>query len=135
MPFRWVPDPDAESEGIVLAVDVSRRARSAGFASTILLSRGVWASFIGEGPAQERQLLETLSAARLQMARPTSASDDGTVLRFALEGEKGSAAVVAVVDPGRGSVTFMLWREFTRRAAGGSLRVRIVAEEEPRPGV
>ncbi len=135
MPFRWVPDPGAESEGIVLAVDVSRHARSAGFASTILLSRGVWASFIGEGPAQERHLLDTLSAARVQMGRPTSASEDGTVLRFPLEVEKGSAPVVAVVDPGRESVTFMLWREFTRRPGDGSLRVRIVAEEEPRPGV
>lgn len=135
MPFSWAADPGAEAGGVVLAVDVTRHARVVGFQTATVLSRGVWGRFIGRGPGQEQRLLDTLVSARTQMANPSRASDDGTVLTFALRTDHGVARVVTLVDPERESVTLMLWREFTHRPQDGSLRVRIVAEEEPRPAV
>lgn len=135
MPFSWAADPGAEAGGVVLAVDVTRHARVVGFQTAAILSRGVWARLVGVGPGQEQRLLATLGSARTQMASPARASDDGTVLTFALRTDHGAARVVALVDPERENVTLMLWREFTHRPADGSLRVRVVAEEEPRPVV
>jgi hypothetical protein len=135
MPFRWLADPGSEAEGVVPAVDVTRHARLAGFEGATLLSRGVWARFIGDGVGQEGRFAGTLQAAWRQMARPTQVSEDGAALVFSLRLGQGTAPVVAIVDPERASVALMLWREFTHRSDTGSLRVRVVAEEEPRPSV
>ena len=128
MPFSWVAD--AESDGIVLAVDVRRHARELGSESSTFVSRGVWARFIGGGPGQDQRLLDTLRAASAQMTSPSRASEDGTALVFRLRCGGTEADLVSLVDRDREAVTFMLWDEFTRRPPDGSLRVRVVAEEE-----
>jgi xanthine/CO dehydrogenase XdhC/CoxF family maturation factor len=130
MPFSWVADARAESDGIVLAVDVRRHARDLGFESSSFVSRGVWARFIGAGPGQDRRLVDTLRAASAQMTTPARASEDGTALMFRLCCGGTEAMLVSLVDRDREAVTFMLWDEFTHRPPDGSLRVRVVAEEE-----
>jgi hypothetical protein len=130
MPFSWVADARAESDGIVPAVDVRRHAHEIGFESAKFVSRGVWARFIGAGPGQEQRLLDMLRAASAQMTSPSRASEDGTALLFRLCCGGAEAELVSLVDREREAVTFMLWDEFTDRPPDGSLRVRVVAEEE-----
>ena len=56
--FFWEEDPRAETEGVVVAVDVTRHAHRAGLETPTFVSRGVWVRFIGAGSGQEQRLLD-----------------------------------------------------------------------------
>lgn len=134
MLFCWEEDPRAETEGVVVAVDVSRHARRAGFDTPTFVSRGLWVTLIGAGPGQEQRLLDTLAGAACNMLKPVKASDDGTAALFGLQiGGGATVEVVSIVHAERNGVTLMLWREFACRPAGPRLRVRIVAKDDLRP--
>ncbi len=136
MLFCWEEDPRAESEGVVVAVDVTRHARRAGFETSTFVSRGLWLRFIGAGAGQEQRLVDTLAVAARKMLKPVKASDDGTAALFGMQIRGGATVeVVSIVDTERNGVTFMLFREFACRPAGPRLRVRVVAKDDMRPQV
>ena len=132
MPFCWEEDAGAEAEGVVLAVDVTRHSREAGFEGPTLVSRGLWVLFVGDGTGQEERLRSTLKAAASNVLNPSMANADGTVVLFELHAEGvGRTEVVCLMnDAQRATRTLMLWREFGHRPTG-KLRVRVVAEDEP----
>ncbi len=135
MLFCWKEDPRAETEGVVVAVDVTRHARSAGFGTPTFVSRGLWLRFIGAGPGQEQRLMDTLAVAGRKMLKPVKASDDGTAALFGMQTSGGATVEVVSVNTERNGLAFMLWREFAYRPAGPMLRVRIVAKDDIRPQV
>jgi hypothetical protein len=129
MPFCWEEDAGAEAEGVVVAADVSRHSRQAGFEGPTFVSRGFWVRFVGDGTGQESRLLAILKAAASNVLNPSKADEDGTTVLFGLHAKGvGRAEVVCVMGAQRTTRTLMLWGEFAHRPTG-KLRVRVVAED------
>jgi hypothetical protein len=131
MPFPCEEHAGDTADGAVLAVDVTHHARQLGFHGQTLVSRGVWATFVGAGADREEHLLATLRTTRRIMSNPgTIVNEDGSAMLFGLCGGTGGPVVKVVSVMNDECTTLMLWGEFEHRPPGPTLLVRVVAEDE-----